>query len=116
MRRPGQGCSAILAIKWNPNLVRRSETGCVGGSGAPASGFVVGFRSIEDAFQRIEMPLRRSWAVVEFRAANFALGLLDHRGRQLFERLARPHGVDLNLRCALEVIEPVIGLGDSDTE
>jgi hypothetical protein len=45
---------------------------------APVSGFVVGFRSIEDAFQRIEMPLRRTWAVVELRAANFALGLLDH--------------------------------------
>src|SRR6266581_8826407 len=113
MRRPGQGCSAILAIKWNPNLVRRSETGCVGGSGAPASGFVVGFRSIEHALERIEVPLRRAWALIEAGAANFTLGLFDHSRRQLFQTLARPHGVDLHLRGALKVIEPVIGVGDA---
>jgi hypothetical protein len=51
-------------------------------------------------------------SLVEARSADIPLGLLDHRRRQLLQRLAGPHRVDLNLRRALQVIEPVIGIGD----
>src|ERR1700722_20982482 len=62
------------------------------------------------------MPLSRAWAVVEFSSADLPLSLLDHRRRQLLQWLAGPHGVDLNLRGALQVIESVIGVGHRHTQ
>src|ERR1041385_478620 len=75
--------------------------------------FVIGFSPLEHAFQGIEMPLRRTWAVIKPRAAKFAPGLVDDGGRKLLERLAGPHCLDLHLRGALEIIQPVIGVGDA---
>src|SRR6516225_10279499 len=77
---------------------------------------VIRFGPIEEAFQRIEVALRRTWAVIKLRAAKLAPGFLDDVGRQLLEPLAGPHRIDLNLRGALEIIEPVIGVGDARTE
>ena len=57
------------------------------------------------------MPLRRSRSVVETGAADIILGLLYYRLRQPFQRLTGPHGVNLYLRSALEVIEPVVCVG-----
>ena len=58
------------------------------------------------------MPLCRGWTVVEASTADVPLGLLDHGGRQLFQGLSRPHRVDLNLGRALDVVKPIIGVGD----
>src|SRR6185437_12617095 len=119
------GPAAIRAAERNTDYTS-SIAGRQSGASAPlacgrrwrtrASGFVVGFGPVQDALQSIEVALRRAWSVVEAGAANFALGLLDHRGRQLLQRLAGPHGVDLHLRGALQVIEPVIGVGHSHAE
>src|SRR5262249_2231610 len=81
-----------------------------------ASGFVVGFRSVEDALQGIEVPLCGRRAVVELGSAKLAPGFFYHGGRQLLERLTRPHGINLNLGGAFEIVKPVIGFGDSDTD
>src|SRR5580700_11986269 len=59
---------------------------------------VVRLIAVEDALERIEVPLRRRRALVEAIAADVALGFFDHSLGQLFEPLSGPHGVDLNLR------------------
>src|SRR5580700_5068654 len=65
---------------------------------------VVRLVAVEDALERIEVPLRRRRPLVEAVAADVALGFFDHRLGQLFEPLSGPHGVDLNLRRALDVV------------
>src|SRR5207253_8761852 len=72
---------------------------------------VVGLLAVEAALQGVEVPLRRAWALVEAGAADVALDLLDHGGRELFSRLSRPHRVELNLCRAFDVVKPVIGIG-----
>src|SRR5450432_3329434 len=63
---------------------------------------VVGLLAVEDALECIEVPLCRAWTLVEAGAADITLGLLDHGGRELLERLPGPHRIDLNLRRALD--------------
>src|SRR5712671_1948377 len=74
---------------------------------------VIRLLPVEDALQCIEVPLCRGWTLVEAGSADIALGLLDHGGGELFERLPGPHRVDLNLCRALDVVKPIIGIGDS---
>src|SRR5262249_9166499 len=54
---------------------------------------------------------RRSRSLVETGAADFVLRLLYYGLRQLLQTLTRPHSVNLHLRCALDVVEPVICVG-----
>jgi hypothetical protein len=51
------------------------------------------------------------WPVV-LGAADVGLGLLHHRVGQPLQALSRPHGVDLHLRRALDIVETVVGVGD----
>src|SRR6266699_2710051 len=74
-------------------------------------GSVIGFLTIENAFESAKVPFRRSRSVVETGAADFVLRLLYYGLRHLFQTLTSPHSVDLHLRCALEVVEPVICVG-----
>src|ERR1700722_15888459 len=74
---------------------------------------IIRFLAVEDALQGCEVPLGRGRSLVEIGSANFALCLLDPGVGQLLERLPGPHRVDLNLGGALDVIEPVIGIGDA---
>src|SRR5262245_53592951 len=74
-------------------------------------GSVIGFLAIENAFESIKVPFRRSRSVVETGAADFVLRLLYYGLRQLLQTLTSPHSVNLYLRCALEVVEPVICVG-----
>ena len=73
---------------------------------------VVRLLAVEYPFQGVEVPLRRGRALVQVIAADIPPGLLDHGCGKLLQGLSGPHRVDLNLRGALGVIEPVIGLGD----
>ena len=74
-------------------------------------GYVVRVVPVEDTLQRIEVPLRRGPHFHRSRACQNPPGFFDHRGRQLLQGHERPHCVQLNLGCALQVLEPVIGLG-----
>src|SRR5262245_63959902 len=74
-------------------------------------GSVIGFLTIENAFESAKVPFRRSRSVVETGAADFVFRLLYYGLRQLLQTLASPHSVNLHLRCALEVVEPVICVG-----
>src|ERR1700709_2120570 len=73
---------------------------------------VVGLLAVQHALECIEVPLCRRRALVEVSPADIALGLLYYCVGKLLQRLPRPHRVDLNLRRALDVIQPVIGGGD----
>src|SRR6266508_583369 len=74
-------------------------------------GSVIGFLTIENAFESAKVPFRRSRSVVETGAADFVLRLLYYGLRQLLQTLTSPHSVNLHLRCALDVVEPVICVG-----
>src|SRR5258708_30889891 len=73
---------------------------------------VVRLFAVEDAFQGIEVPLCRAWTFVEVSPADVPLGLFDYGGRELLQRLSRPHRVELNLCRAFDVIQPIIVIGD----
>jgi hypothetical protein len=75
-------------------------------------GYVVRVVPVEDTLQRIEVPLRRGPHFHRSRACQNPPGFFDHRGRQLLQGHERPHCVQLNLGCALQVLEPVRGLGN----
>src|SRR5882724_11742719 len=77
---------------------------------------VVGLLAVEDALERIEVPLRRTWTVEHAAAADIPLGLLDHGLGELFQRLPGPHRVDLHLCGALGIVKPVIGVGDGGAD
>jgi len=70
-------------------------------------GYVVRVVPVEDTLQRIEVPLRRGPHFHRSRACQNPPGFFDHRGRQLLQGHERPHCVQLNLGCALQVLEPV---------
>src|SRR5262249_52023170 len=55
---------------------------------------------------------RRCPSVVETGAADILLRLLYYGLRQLLQTLTGPHSVKLYLRCALDVIEPVVCVGN----
>src|SRR6266699_6225255 len=74
-------------------------------------GSVIGFLTIENAFESAKVPFRRSRSVVETGAANFVLRLLYYGLRQLLQTLTSPHSVNLHLRCTLDVVEPIICVG-----
>src|SRR5690348_10416633 len=77
-----------------------------------SSRFVVRLLAIEDALERLEVPDRRLLAAVIAPLLELGDGLIDHFLRELLERTTGPHGVELNLRHALEIVECVIGLCD----
>ena len=64
---------------------------------------VIGFLTIENAFEGAKVPFRRSRSVVETGAADFVLRLLYYGLRQLLQTLTSPHSVNLHLlhaRCS----------------
>src|ERR1700682_6007120 len=73
---------------------------------------VIGLLAIEDALERLEVPQRRLLARVAALVAEFRDRGVDRLRRQTFERTSGPHRIELHLRRALEVIEPVVRLGD----
>src|SRR5215472_10429122 len=77
---------------------------------------VIGFLTIENAFEGAKVPFRRSRSVVEMGAADILLRLLYYGLRQLLQRLTGPHSVKLYLCCALDVIEPVVCVGNRLTD
>src|SRR6516164_2487799 len=72
---------------------------------------VIGSLTIENAFEGAKVPFRRSRSVIETGAADILLRLLYYGLRQLLQTLTGPHCVNLHLRCALDVIEPVVCVG-----
>src|SRR3954463_8561042 len=74
---------------------------------------VVRLAAVEGPLQGIEVALCRRRTLVQMIAADIPLRLLDHGIRQFLQRLPGPHRVDLHLRCSLDIIKPVIGIGDA---
>ena len=73
---------------------------------------VIGSLTIENAFEGAKVPFRRSRSVIETGAADILLRLLYYGLRQLLQTLTGPHSIKLYLRCALDVIEPVVCVGN----
>src|SRR6516164_3649074 len=73
---------------------------------------VIGVLTIENAFEGAKVPFRRCRSVVETGAADILFRLHYDGLRQLLQTLTGPHSVKLYLRCALDVIEPVVCLGN----
>src|SRR5215471_20352732 len=61
----------------------------------PRSLLVVGLLAVEDALQRLEMPLRRGWPRIEAHPADIAPRALDDRGWEPLQRFTRPHRENL---------------------
>ena len=73
---------------------------------------VIGSLTIENAFEGAKVPFRRSRSVIETGAADILLRLLYYGLRQLLQTLTGPHSIKLYLRCALDVIQPVVCVGN----